>query len=92
MTISNTIVRAVAFGSCFVRRLILSTIDILQQLPNVYDYSIAQSTSGPDTVYLHSYVVLPVNEIVPSKAYYIECKYNVLSGCRPVLLIDTYPI
>jgi hypothetical protein len=89
MTISVIIVRAVAFGSCFVRRLILSTTDLFEPV-TVYDQN--DATLG----YLEHNVVLPlrsennadsqIQTLIPSETYYIQCKYqNVLSGCRPAL-------
>ena len=64
-------------GLCFVQRLILSTTDAFPQLD-------INNASHPRD-YFHDNVVLPVNNIIPSKNYYILCsKYqNVLSGCRP---------
>ena len=75
-----------AFGSCLVRRLILSTTDEFEQV-TVYDQN--DTTIG----YLEHNVVLPVHDLFPSGAYYIECKYQSvlrLSSCRP--LLHTYPI
>ena len=94
MTTSIMNVRAVAFGSCFVRRLILSTTDLFGSV-TVYDQNI--TIIG----YLEHSVVPPlrsqndtdsqIQTLTPSATYYIQCKYlNALSGCRPAL--HSYPI
>ena len=82
MTISNINVRAVAFGSCFVRRLILGTTDDFQQVTTVYDYNnIIEQTdytplAGFHDTFFRDYVALPVDDILPGGAYYIQCKYQ----------------
>jgi hypothetical protein len=72
MIISIIVVRAMAFSSCSVRRLILSTTDKFQEV-NLVKYN---NFTG----------VFPSKDVYPSDTYYIESKHrNVLSGCRPVL-------
>ena len=77
------IVRAVAFGSCFVRRLILSTTDKFEPL-TIYDKNYT-------SVGYASEVTFSLPGDISVGPFYIQCKFqNVLSSCRPVL--DTYPI
>ena len=69
MLISIIVVRAVAFGSCSVRRLIMSTTDKFQQV-NIVEYNYFTG-------------VIPSEDVYPSDTYYIESKHqNVPFGYR----------
>lgn len=60
MTISDTTVRAIAFGRCSVCRLILGATDELQQGVVIKTYSLNTT--------------FPVDNVLPSESYYIKSK------------------
>ena len=80
MTISIIVVRAVTFGSYFVRRLIMNTTDNYQQQVPIY-------LNLTEIFYVaKTNVALPADLRVPSGTYYFQCKYqNILFSRRPVL-------